>query len=193
MTETGRLYEFAFRGLLTEEALDEAGRKHKNVSGVTDEKIAERLALDLLDESFVLPARRMSIVYAAIAAFENSARKLITTVLLEQVGANWWAECVSEKIRKKAESRRAEEEKIKWHGPRGDSPINYTELGDLGNIIGNNWARFEAHVPSIEWSKSIFDVVERSRNVIMHSGDLGPEDIERVGINIRDWVKQVGA
>jgi hypothetical protein len=35
--------------------------------------------------------------------------------------------------------------------------------------------------------------LERSRNVIMHSGDLDQQDVERIGIHIRDWVKQVGA
>lgn len=52
---------------------------------------------------------------------------------------------------------------------------------------------FEPFWPSPEWARGIFDAVERSRNVIMHSGLLDLEDIERVGMNIRDWVRQVGA
>ena len=40
---------------------------------------------------------------------------------------------------------------------------------------------------------SVLDTIERSRNVIMHSGSLDRVDIERVGMNIRDWIKQVGA
>ena len=129
----------------------------------------------------------------AVAAFENSARKLIESVLLEQVGANWWDAAVSQSIRKRAESRRDEEAKIRWHGQRGGSLLEFSELSDLGNIIRNNWTHFEAYVPSIEWAGSVFSVIERSRNVIMHSGELSREDVARVGINIRDWVKQVGA
>jgi hypothetical protein len=34
---------------------------------------------------------------------------------------------------------------------------------------------------------------KHSRNVIMHSGMLDLEDIERLGMNLHDWVKQVGA
>jgi hypothetical protein len=185
------LYEFAFRGLLVEQSLDTAGRRSPASFGLETE-IVDRLPIDALDEGMVAAARRMAIVYTAIAAFENSARKLISTVLLEQLGENWWELGVSAPIRKKAESRRAEESKVKWHTPRGEAPITYTDFGDLGNIIGNNWTRFEAYIPSIEWAKSIFDVIERSRNVIMHSGQLELEDIDRVGINIRDWVKQVG-
>lgn len=193
MSTSGALYEFAFRGLLAEEALDKAGRVHKNLTGAQDKLIAERLALDLLDEGFVAEARQMAVVYTAIAAFENSTRKLISTVLLEQLKENWWEQGVSEKIRKKAESRRADEEKVKWHAPRGESPINYSELGDLATIIRNNWSIFEPYIRSIEWATSVFEVIERSRNVIMHSGRLELEDVERVGVNIRDWIKQVGA
>lgn len=193
MTTSGTLYEFAFRGLLAEEALDKAGRVHKNLIGSQDKLIAERLALDLLDEGFVAEARQMAVVYTAIAAFENSTRKLISTVLLEHMKENWWEQGVSEKIRKRAESRRADEEKVKWHTPRGESPINYSELGDLATIIRNNWPLFEPYIRSIEWTTSVFEVIERSRNVIMHSGRLELEDVERVGVNIRDWIKQVGA
>ncbi len=193
MSESGIFYEFAFRGFLAEQALDAAGRQHPNVSAAAELDLAQLVALDALDETFVSTSRRMSIVYTAIAAFEMSARKLLASVLLEQIGANWWDQCVPHGARKKAESRLQEEERIKWHGQRGGSLLDYTELGDLVNIIRNNWAHFEPYIPSIDWVASIFSVVERSRNVIMHSGELSREDVARVGINIRDWAKQVGA
>jgi hypothetical protein len=34
--------------------------------------------------------------------------------------------------------------------------------------------------------------MERSRNVIMHSGELPKGDIERLGTNLRDWMRQTG-
>jgi hypothetical protein len=193
MTDFGRLYEFAFRGILTDVALDSAGRKNLGNSDSLDSQLAARLSIEILDETFVGAAKRMATVYVAVAAFENSARKLIETVLLEKKGSNWWQTTVSENIRKRAETRRDDEIKNKWHGQRGDTFINYTDLAQLGNIIGQNWALFEPFFVSLEWVKNIFDVIERSRNVIMHSGTLDVIDIERIGIHIRDWVKQVGA
>jgi hypothetical protein len=193
MTTMGTLYEFAFRGMLAEEALDRTGRLHPNVAGALDQEFAERLAVDALDETFVAAARQMAVVYMAVAAFENSVRKLISTVLLEKVGESWWDTCVSAGIRKKVENRQKDEERVKWHTQRGASPITYTDLGDLTNIIRNAWPHFEAYIPSIEWAAGLLDVVERSRNVIMHSGNLTKVDVERIGINIRDWVKQVGS
>ena len=113
-------------------------------------------------------------------------------VLLENKGENWWDSCVSEKIRKNAETRKKEEEKIKWHTQRGDSMINYTEFGDLVSIMSQNIDLFEVHIVSIDWARQIIQTLERSRNVIMHSGELGRKDIERIGTNIRDWISQVG-
>jgi hypothetical protein len=193
MNDFGRLYEFAFRGLLSEQALDQAGRMHPNVASVSETDMAEIVALGALDEDMVSSARRMSIVYTAVAAFENSARKLVTSALLDGVGEAWWDKVVSSDIKRRAESRRSEEEKIRWHGLRGSSLLEYTELSDLGKIIRNSWPNFEAYIPSIEWADSIFSVISRSRNVIMHSGELSREDVARFGINIRDWIKQVGA
>lgn len=191
--DAGRVYDFVFRGLLAEEALDRAGREHLRVSEAVHAETARSLSLDLLDDELVAHAKAMATVYTAIAAFENSVRKLITTVLLEQAGENWWEACVSEKIRGRAESKREEEERVKWHAQRGADPIYYTQLGDLVSILRQNWVHFEPYIPSIEWAASLMDVMERSRNVIMHSGFLDRPDVERIGIFIRDWVKQVGA
>lgn len=195
MTTTAEtaLYSFAFRGLLAEQALDGAGRVRRNHGLALDEEIAAAISLHALDDGLVVDARRMATVYTAIAAFENSVRKLISSVLLEKVGEDWWTSCVSEKIRIRADSKRKEEEKVRWHTQRGADPIYYTLMGDLTSIIRQNWEHFEPHLKSAEWAASILDVVERSRNVIMHSGSLGIEDVERIGIFIRDWVKQVGA
>ena len=135
----------------------------------------------------------LATVYTAIAAFENMVRQFVVKILMENKGENWWTECVSDKIRKSADSRKAEEDKIKWHTHRGTSMINYVDFADLANIMGQNYDLFEVHIVSLEWAKQIFTTLEKSRNVIMHSGELGERDIERIGINIRDWISQVGA
>jgi hypothetical protein len=66
-------------------------------------------------------------------------------------------------------------------------------LGELAVIIQNNHEYFKDFIPSVEWAREIFRTLERSRNVIMHSGQLQMGDVERVAINIRDWLVQVGA
>lgn len=189
----GEVYEFAFRGLLAEEALDRAGRTSRLQSDLFEADVAAQLSLDVLDEAHVAAATTMAAVYVAVAAFENSVRQLVASVLREAVGDDWWDSAVSAPIQKSCRGRQDEEQKHRFHTQRGDSPITYTDFKNLSNIIRANWEHFADFLPSAEWATAIFDGIERSRNVIMHSGRLDPEDIARIGTNLRDWVKQVGA
>jgi hypothetical protein len=186
-------YSFVFKGLLAEEALDKAGRtvaRQSDDARLADLEVA--LSLNYIDDEFRVPAKEMSVVYTAIAAFENSVRSLVKKVLLEEFKAEWWDKGVSEGIRKKAESRQGEERTIKWHANRGDDPMCFIDFSQLNNIIVSNWKLFEVLLRRQSWVQHIFETMERSRNVIMHSGQLPDEDIERVGTNLRDWMKQTG-
>jgi len=188
------LYSFAFRALLTETALDKTSRISRiSLTSNVDAAVADRLPISAMDEDLVSRAKRMATVYVAVAAFENTVRDFVSKRLLDVVGADWWKTAVPEKIRTKAETRMAQEAKVRWHTPRGDEPLNYTEFGDLASIMANNWQHFENHLESQDWARQIMATLERSRNVIMHSGELGLQDIERIGTAIRDWIRQVGA
>ncbi len=184
-------YRFVFQGQLTDAALDRAGRKKRHDLSFDAETLRKTLGVDVLDTEFVASAERMSLVYVTVAAFENSARELVTRVLLEAEGEDWWDKCVSERIRSDAKKRMEAEQQVRWHVQRGGSPIKFTMLPNLANIIANNLDKFEAYLPDIEWVKSVFEVVERSRNVIMHSGVLSDRDMARLGSLIRDWNSQV--
>ena len=188
-----QIYSFVLRGNLAKVAMERTELLvRSNNSNYIDSEIAEHLSIDLLDEEHVIISKKMASVYVAITSFENMVRDFIAKTLSEEKGENWWEESVSEAIRKRAESRRKEEEKIKWHQQRGDRLLNYTEMGDLNNIIQQNWNEFEDYLISLDWARQIINTLERSRNVIMHGGELGDRDIERVGTNIRDWINQVG-
>lgn len=189
------VYAFVLKGLLTEEALDKAGRQATaNFSDAWLAETSARLGIPLMDEGFIVKSKKMSVVYTAICAFENSVREFIEKKLLEEKKENWWNLCVDPKIRNKAEGRKAEEKGVRWLTPRGDSLIYYTDFGDLISIMGSqkNWKFFKVHIVNIDWAKQIITTLEKSRNIIMHSGELAPTDIERVGMYIRDWIRQVG-
>jgi len=191
MSESRPLYDFVYRGQLAEQALDAAGRLHPHALTASESDITAALSFELFDPDMLASAQAMSIVYAAIAAFEHSARKFVTRVMVDEYEEEWQTK-ISEKIRTFAEGRRDEEEKTKWHGVRGADLLGYTELKHLPQIIGQNFELFEPYVRSQDWVNSIFGTLERSRNVIMHSGVLDLPDVERIGMAMRDWNKQVG-
>jgi hypothetical protein len=191
MNDGNALYAFVLRGDVAQDAVDRELMRSREGASDDVEALAARLPFDLLPDDAVQSARKMAAVYTAIAAFENAARKFIQDRLLEEVGANWW-DTVPSAIQKSAEKRKEEEDQIRWHGARGASLIYYTQLGDLANILQNNTEHFKDHIESVEWARQIFRSLERSRNVIMHSGELSMNDLERVAMNIRDWLRQVG-
>lgn len=85
-----------------------------------------------------------------------------------------------------------EDAKFRWHGARGTSEMNYCDFSDLSSIIVTNWDVFENLLSNLEWAKAILNALEKSRNIVMHGGVLSKEDIERIGMNIRDWIRQAG-
>jgi hypothetical protein len=186
------LYSFVYRGVLTEEALDRVGRRKKNHFGPEDARaIQKSLSYEFLDDDLVNEAQRMSFVYAAIHAFENTVRQIVTKAMAEKNGETWWSK-VPERIRKSSRTRMDEDSKFRWHGARGTNEINYCDFGDLSSIIVTNWDVFEDLLGNLEWAKGILNSLEKSRNIVMHGGVLAKEDIERVGMSIRDWIRQSG-
>jgi hypothetical protein len=186
------LYNFIYRGVLTDESLDKAGRKSRAVFGPADaDQIRSALAFDLLDTDRIASAAKMALIYTAIHAFENSVRHFVSTGMAEVHKEEWWTR-VPEKVRNKVESRMDDDGKFRWHGARGGAEIEYCDFGDLSSIVVVNWAVFEDVLVDLEWVKSILSVLERSRNIVMHGGVLARQDIERIGMNIRDWVRQAG-
>lgn len=188
------LYSYVFRALVTEEKLDKAGRL--NVARQESLEIQfqyDQLGLNDMDTAIVAEAESMKVLYAAIHAFENTVRSFVSKKLQEEKGSDWWGKSVKKEIRTRAEQRQASEQAIRWHSARGENLIDYTEFGDLVSIIAGNWELFEAHIHSIEWAKEIIGTLEKSRNVIMHGGTLKKTDTERVGMYIRDWLRQIGS
>lgn len=186
------LYSFVYRGILTEETLDKAGRMRRRPFGPEDAaRMREALSYEMLDDNHLAEGQRMSIVYAAIHAFENTIRSLVVGAMAEHFEEEWWSK-VPERIQKRVTTRMEEDAKFRYHGTRGASEIMYCDFGDLSSIIVTNWEVFENVVADMEWAKALLNTMEKSRNVVMHGGGLAKEDIERIGMNVRDWIRQVG-
>ena len=186
------LYSFIYKGVLTDESLDKSGRKSKASLTSSDlESIENALSFDLMDGKLLGSARKMAVVYTGIHAFENAVRNFVGSAMAEEYEEDWWTS-VPTKIQNKVKTRIEDEMKFRWHGARGGSEIEYCDFGDLSSIIVTNWHVFEYVLVEMEWVKATLSILERSRNIVMHGGVLGRQDIERIGISIRDWVRQAG-
>ncbi|MBU8871059.1 MAG: hypothetical protein KOO60_09385 [Gemmatimonadales bacterium] len=186
------LYDFVYRGALTQESLDKMGRQERAHFGPKDaERVRELLSFEMLDSERVVKAEQMAIVYTALHAFENSVRSFVSTAMAEKYKEEWWTH-VPSKVQNKARTRIENDAKFRWHGARGGAEIEYCDFGDLSSIIVTNWAIFEDVLVDLEWMKATLSILERSRNAVMHGGVLARQDLDRIGGNIRDWIRQAG-
>lgn len=186
------LYEFVYRGILTDASLEKAGRKVKASFGDAEvERMKSALAFDLLDEERIVNAEKMAIIYVVIHAFENTVRHFVSSAMAEEHEEDWLSK-VPTKVQNKVVKRKDDEARFRWHGARGGAEIEYCDFGDLSSIIIVNWTVFENILEDREWVKSTLSILERSRNIVMHGGILARQDIERIGVNIRDWLRQAG-
>ncbi len=186
------IYAFVMKGEVAQHAINSELRRADDSPKDVLDRINLALPFDILDDECIENAEKMARIYTAIASFENAARKFIQDRLLEDFGAGWWEKKVPEKVRNQAEKRKTDEAHHRYHASRGTSMIFYVQMGDLVSIIQGNEGAFSDYIPSVEWARQLFRAVERSRNVIMHSGELSMNDMQRVGMNIRDWLQQVG-
>ena len=186
------IYAFVYRGILADSSLDKAGRQRRRHFGAAKaEQLRNSLSFDMLDPDRLADAQQMSIVYAAVHAFENTVRNFVSRAMAEKYAEEWWSK-VSDNVKKKVKTRMEEDAKFRYHGSRGASEMMYCDFGDLSSIIVTNWAVFEDLLIKLEWAKAVLDALERARNIVMHGGILAQEDVERVGMNIRDWIRQTG-
>jgi hypothetical protein len=137
-------------------------------------------------------ARRMGRVYELLHCFENSVRELIETTLRETLEDRWWEDGVPESIRRRADGRRRADERARWHGPRGQSPLNFVDFPELGTIITDRWSDFDDLLGDRDWVEHYFDDMNKSRRAVGHTGDMSEHAVERMELFVREWLLVVG-
>lgn len=184
--------QFVFSGLLLQDSFDTLEK----------EGIAVRKSGDLAPVSRVIEvdfspkiwhdANNMASVYQAIFCIENTIRSFIVERMSERYGLNWWEEKVSTGIKRDVTKLKEKEAKNKFFTSRSDSEIGYTMMGNLGQIITDNWEDFSDIIPNQAWLNSRMQDLEMARNIVMHTGILPQDEIERITSIVRDILRQIG-
>jgi hypothetical protein len=150
-------------------------------------------ALEFFSADERAAARRMGRVYELLYCFENSVRELIETTLRDELGADrWWEDGVEATIRGKAERRQKDDERARWHGPRGGSLLNFVDFPELASIIIGRWGKFEDLLGDKDWVERYFDQMNRSRRAVGHSGSMNEHAVARMELFVEEWLLVVG-
>lgn len=143
-------------------------------------------------------AEHMTEAYYHLFILENSLRKFIMEVMESKFGDDWWDEVnLRKSTMKKAASRKKRDEGNLWHGKRGRHPIYYIDFEDYKNIIQKYWTLFEPYFSEVfgaqEWILTRIRDITLSRNNIAHTGYLTDDDISRILLNLKDWLRQIAS
>lgn len=130
----------------------------------------------------------MSEYYQLLYCCENDVRKIINDVMGENFGTDWWDQKVRRNIQDDV-NKRQEAEKNSVFFARVDDPLYFTTLGELKEIISDNFEVFINHFRSKKFVEELLFQINRLRIVVDHNYMLEEMDIATLKQNVERWYK----
>ena len=183
-----QLLLFAMKNLLLEgelSKLEESGIELGHMQTIEKDELVDT---DLFEHEILRKAKKMADFYILYFSLENSVRKLITDVLTEKHGVEWWEKKVPSGIKENVE-RLQKEEKDTAMSIRSEDKIAYTSFGELIDIFNANWNDFTEILRSRKSVQDTLSQFKNIRNVIAHSCELNDDEILRFKLLIKDWLR----
>ena len=134
-------------------------------------------------------AARMAGNYVIFYCLENSIRELISQRLGEEHGVDWW-ERVPDVVKQNAE-RNQKKELASGMTPRSTECIDFTNFGELGEIIQANRDTFGDMFRDVLAVKRILTTLNSLRAPIAHCKALAEDEELRLHLGLRDWFRQM--
>lgn len=151
---------------------------------------AERRFYPQFPERIRSEADQMAQHYALFYCLETSIRELIVDRLSELHGSEWWTQVVPPNVRSNAERNRKNELRA-GVTLRSNSMIDYTNFGELGEIIRANFDLFGDMFRDISAVERILGSLNTLRAPIAHCKALAEDEVVRLHLGLRDWFRQM--
>jgi len=182
---------FGMKNLRMEVELTKLEKEGIEIGHIDTLKEEEVVDPELFELDIRKSSKKMADYYVLYYCLENTIRRMISEVLIEKYGANWWDSQVPIGV-KNAVKERQEKEKDSVMSIRAvDDPLAYTTLGELIPIIENNWDSFSDQLRSKKAINQTLSQLNQTRAVIAHSVELNEDEITRMKILIKDWQRQL--
>jgi hypothetical protein len=131
-------------------------------------------------------------VYWKLFAIENLMRVVTHSVLLTQVGPDWWTKAVDVGIQKSVASMKAAYSNKPWHGGPGGHEIYFTLLSELTKIVAANSHLFQPIITDIDAWVARLEQIRVPRNVVGHMNWPATNDRRRIDLVYSDLQGLVG-
>jgi hypothetical protein len=179
---------FSMRNLMLESDLEKLEKSGINIDHVKNIEKDELVDIELFELELIQEAKKMADFYVLYYAFENSIRRLISGRLSEKYGLNWWDTNVPEGVKVNVKDKQ-NKERDTLMSIRSDEPLSYTNFGELIDILNKNWTDFSDLIRSQKAMQQVLGQFNLIRNIIAHSCELNEDEIIRLKLLVKDWLR----
>jgi hypothetical protein len=183
---------FGLNNLAIEADLRRVASEHKIDIGRRTAKAddVEQAYYPQFTEKLRAEAASMATHYAIFYCLENTIRDLIVERLEEVHGADWWNKAVPEAVRQNCDKNQKKEQQA-GITPRSQDLIDYSNFGELGEIIKANWDIFGDMFRDMRALERILGNLNTLRAPIAHCKALAEDEVTRLHLSLRDWFRQM--
>ncbi|MFH2050725.1 MAG: Swt1 family HEPN domain-containing protein [bacterium] len=126
--------------------------------------------------------------YELFYCLEKSIRQLIEEKLKAEHGMNWWDSCVPDIVKTNVNDN-IRKEKDAGFTHRSTKEIDYTNFGELGEIVRSNWDTFSDTFNSIKAFTKVMTNLNVLRAPIAHCSPLADDEVLRLKLSVKDWFR----
>lgn len=185
---------FGMTNMLIESEIDQLeqklGLKLRNDSTKEDtQNEIEKAYFPQFAEALRTEAAEMARSYELFYCLEKTIRLQITELLKENKGADWWNDTVVPQHIFGEVKKRILRERESGITPRSTDQLDYTNFGELGEIIKANWSLFASVFNNIKAVEKVMSNLNSLRNPIAHCSVLAEDERLRLDLSLRDWFR----
>ncbi|MFB0585047.1 Swt1 family HEPN domain-containing protein [Aeromonas salmonicida] len=134
-------------------------------------------------------ASSMARSYELFYCLEKTIRLQISEMLESKHGESWWKDPIVPQHIVGEVRKRVQRERESGITPRSSDELDYTNFGELGEIIKTNWQLFASVFNNIKAVEKIMFNLNTLRNPIAHCSLLAEDEKLRLELSLRDWFR----
>jgi hypothetical protein len=135
-------------------------------------------------------AKDMSAHYELFYCLEVSIRMLIKEKLRSEIGEDWWEKADIPNHIKDTVKANIKREIDSAFTQRSDDEIDYTNFGDLSEIVRKNWEYFgDIFSNSQKAFGRVMSNLNLLRGPIAHCSPLAEDEVVRLRLSVSDWFR----
>lgn len=189
-----KVKSFGMTNMLIETELDSIENKFdiklRDSSYSSSETIdIEEAYFPQFEEELRNEAAYMARNYELFYCLEKTIRNQISGLLESTKGEGWWNNTVIPQHIVGEVKKRVLREREAGITPRSFEPLDYTNFGELGEIIKMNWGIFASIFNNIKAVEKVMFNLNTLRNPIAHCSLLAEDEKLRLELSLRDWFR----